>query len=128
METVYAGLAAFVVVVHVAFVAFALAGAVLVLRRPLLAWLHLPAVAWAAFIEFSGGICPLTPLENMFRSRAGLDLYSGDFVARYIFPVLYPEGLTRGAQIAIGLTVLVVNVVAYGVLLRRRLPRTPAAL
>jgi hypothetical protein len=84
-------------------------------------WLHLPAVAWAAFIEFSGGICPLTPVENNLRAAAGLDYYSGDFIARYLFPLLYPEGLTRDAQIVIGALVLSVNAAAYGWLLRRRI-------
>jgi hypothetical protein len=76
-------------------------------------WGHLPAVAWAAYIEFSGGICPLTPLENELRARAGLDYYGGDFVARYLFPVLYPGGLTREAQLVIGLVVLAVNLGLY---------------
>lgn len=83
-------------------------------------WVHLPAVAWAAYIEFSGGICPLTPLENDFRAKAGLNYYSGDFVARYVFPVLYPEGLTRQAQIGIGLIVLAANLGLYIFVYTRR--------
>ena len=116
----FALLASLVVVAHVAFVAFATLGGVFVLRRPRLAWVHLPCVAWAVFIELSGGLCPLTPLENALRERAGLDHYSGDFIAHYVFPVLYPEGLTRGAQIAIGFTVIVVNVAAYAWVLRQQ--------
>src|SRR5687767_214548 len=102
------------------FVVFAAFGAALVLRRAWVAWVHLPAAAWAAYIELTGGFCPLTPMENSLRARAGLDVYSGDFVARYLFPVLYPEGLTRGAQIAIGLAVLAINVVLYAMVIRRR--------
>ncbi|MGH2399802.1 MAG: DUF2784 domain-containing protein [bacterium] len=113
MPTVYAGLAGLIVLVHLAFVAFAAGGALLVLRWPALVWVHLPAVAWAAFIEFSGGICPLTPLENELRAKAGLDYYAGDFVARYLFPILYPEGLTREAQVVMGLVVLGLNVGIY---------------
>ena len=105
MTTVFALLAGLVVAIHLAFVAFAALGALLAFRRPRVVWVHLPCVAWAAFIELSGRICPLTPLENDLRSMAGLDAYSGDFVARYVFPVLYPEGLTRQAQIVIGLRV-----------------------
>jgi hypothetical protein len=87
------------------------------------AFAHLPAVAWAVYIEASAGICPLTPLENDLRSRAGLDPYSGDFVARYVFPALYPEGLTARVQLLLGLLVFVLNVAAYGWIvwrLRRR--------
>ena len=113
-------LATAIVLLHVAFVAFVVAGGLFVLRRRGLAWLHLSAVAWAVYIEWSGAICPLTPLENSLRAAAGLEAYAGDFVAEYIFPVLYPEGLTRAAQLAIGAAVLAVNLLVYGVLLRRR--------
>ena len=99
---------------------FATFGGLLALRWRPIAWVHVPCAAWAAFVEFSGRICPLTPLENALRRRAGLDLYTGDFVANYIFPVLYPEGLTRDAQLAIGLFVVVLNVFAYGFLIRQR--------
>jgi hypothetical protein len=121
MAGVVAGLAGLVVLVHLAFVTFAVSGALLAVRWPRLAWLHIPAAAWAASIEFSGGICPLTPLENELRARAGLDYYSGDFVARYLFPVLYPEGLTRDAQVLIGLVVVALNLGLYMfVYIRRR--------
>jgi len=109
-----------VVVAHLVFVAFAVGGGLLALRWPRVAWVHAPAAAWAAFIEFSGRICPLTPLENALRRRAGLDDYTGDFIAAYVFPVLYPSGLTRRAQIGLGLVVVAVNVAAYWVVLRRR--------
>jgi hypothetical protein len=95
-------------------------GAALALRWRWLPWIHLPAVLWAAFIEFSGGICPLTPIENELRAAAGLDYYSGDFIAEYLFPLLYPEGLTRQAQVVIGSLVIAINVAAYGWLFRRR--------
>jgi hypothetical protein len=109
----YAVAAGLAVLAHLAFIAFAAAGALLALRRPAVAWVHVPAAAWAAYIELSGGICPLTPVENALRARAGLDPYASDFVARYLFPVLYPEGLTREAQMAAGVLVLAVNAGAY---------------
>jgi hypothetical protein len=106
-------LAGVLVAAHLAFAIFAAAGGLLVLRWPRLAWAHLPAVAWAVYIEVTGGLCPLTPLENEWRQRAGLDRYSGDFIAQYVFPALYPEGLTAAAQFAIGVLVLVVNSAVY---------------
>jgi hypothetical protein len=115
----FAVLAGLLVAAHLAFAVFAAAGGVLVLRWPRVAWVHLPAAAWAVYIELSGGICPLTPLENVWRARAGLDKYSGDFIAQYVFPALYPEGLTLEAQFALGALVLAVNVVVYAVILRR---------
>lgn len=117
-------LAALVVAVHLAFVVFAALGGALALRWPRIAWVHVPCAAWAVFVEFSGWICPLTPIENALRRRAGLDLYSGDFVANYIFPVLYPDGLTREAQVAVGAFVLGLNLVAYGWVLYRWRRRT----
>jgi hypothetical protein len=106
-------LAGLLVAAHLAFAIFAAAGGVLVVRWRRLAWVHVPAVAWAVYIEVTGGICPLTPLENEWRQRADLDRYSGDFIAQYVFPALYPEGLTPAAQFAIGVLVLVVNVAVY---------------
>jgi hypothetical protein len=121
MEAAFAALAAFVAIGHAAFVVFAAFGALLALRWPRIAWLQLPAAAWAAYIELSGGVCPLTPLENELRRHAGLDLYSGDFVARYLFPVLYPVGLTRQAQIAAAFVVLAINISVYGWIMRTKL-------
>ena len=62
----------------------------------------------------------MTPLENYLRTAAGLSDYSGDFVARYLFPVLYPDGLTREAQRGVGVLVLMINVVLYIAVYRRR--------
>ena len=120
MEGIYAVGAGLVVLVHLSFVLFVAAGAVLSLKWPRAIWVHLPAVVWAAYIEFSGGICPLTPLENALRAQAGLNYYSGDFVARYLFPVLYPGGLTREAQVVIGLVVLAANLGLYIFVYTRR--------
>jgi hypothetical protein len=82
------------------------------------AWLHVPAAAWGVAIEFGGWICPLTPLESHLRALAGDVEYRGDFIARYLLPVIYPEGLTRGAQIATGIGALLINIVVYGTVLR----------
>ena len=116
----YRALADFVVVVHIAFVAFVVLGGLLVLRQPRLAWLHLPAAAWGVMIEFAGWTCPLTPLENAFRQRGGEAGYSRGFIEHYLLPILYPAGLTRGIQLALGAAVLTINLAVYGLLLARR--------
>ena len=108
-----------ILALHLAFVLFALLGGLLVLRTPSLGWLHVPAVAWAASVEFSGRICPLTPLEVALRQAAGDAGYAGDFVEHYLLAVIYPEGLTHDVQIILGATVLVVNVAIYAAVLRR---------
>ncbi len=96
------------------------AGGLLVLRWPRLAWLHVPCFAWGALISLAGWICPLTPLENDLRRRAGEDGYAGSFVEHYILPILYPGALTREIQVGLGVAVLLVNGAVYAVLLRRR--------
>ena len=108
-----------VFLIHFAFVLFVAGGALLVLRRPRLAWLHLPAAAWGIGIELVGGRCPLTPLENRLRWAAGLEGYEGGFVERYLVPIVYPAGLTREIQIGLGLAVLGLNGWLYWRLWRR---------
>lgn len=112
-----------VLAAHLAFVFFVVGGGLLVLRRPWLAWLHLLAVAWAAFVEFSGRICPLTPLEVSLRRAAGEAGYGGDFVEHYLLALIYPDGLTRELQTLIGAAVLLINLAVYLVLWRRQFGR-----
>ncbi len=108
-----------VLLVHAAFVAFVVVGGLWVCFRPKLAWLHLPAVAWAAGIELVGGICPLTPLENHYRVLAGERGFPGGFVEHYLLAALYPDGLTRRVQVTLGLLVLALNAALYVVAWRR---------
>lgn len=109
-----------VVALHFAFVLFVVFGALLVLRWPRLVWLHVPCAIWGAAIEFTGGICPLTPLENHLRYLAGEKGYAGGFIERYITALMYPEGLTREVQYALGAGVLLLNLAIYAYILRRR--------
>lgn len=115
-----------VVVAHGAFILFAVLGGLLALRRRWLALLHLPAVAWALFIEATGRICPLTPLEVSLRVAAGDAGYDGGFVEHYLIPIIYPAGLTRDVQFILAAFVLAVNLAVYALILRRSL-RTPPA-
>jgi hypothetical protein len=119
----YRILADMVVGVHALFVAFVVVGGLLALRWPWVVAVHLPAAVWGALIEFQGWVCPLTPLEKSLRAAAGEAGYQGGFIEHYLLPVLYPAGLTRGVQLVLGTLVIVVNLVIYGVLLRRRTAR-----
>lgn len=119
----YLLLADLLLLLHFAFVAFVVAGGLAVWRWPRAAWVHLPAVAWGAGIEWSGAVCPLTPLENRLRALGGGVTYPGDFVGEYLLPVLYPAGLTRPVQVALGVFVVALNAAVYGWWLYRG--RTP---
>jgi hypothetical protein len=109
----YSWLADLILCIHAGFVLFVICGGLLVLRWRWIAWLHLPAVAWGAFVEFSGWICPLTPLENWLRAQGGEATYRSDFIAQYLLPVLYPGGLTRDLQLLLGTVVVVLNTAVY---------------
>ncbi len=102
------------VVLHIAFVLFVVFGGLLVARRHSLAWLHVPAVIWGAWVEFAGWVCPLTPLENWLRQQEGGSVYTTSFVEHYLVPVLYPASLARDVQWLLGALVVTINVVVYG--------------
>ena len=108
-----------VVLLHFAFILFVLFGGLLALRWRKLPWLHLPAVLWGVLIEFTGGVCPLTPLENGLRRLAGESGYRGGFVEEYLVPIIYPAALSPEFQFALAAGVVLVNLAVYaGVILR----------
>lgn len=109
-----------VALAHLAFVVFVVGGGLLVLRRPRLAWLHLPAALWGALVELAGWYCPLTPLENHLRRLAGGQGYDTSFVEHHLLPLLYPARLTRGLQLLLGAAVVAVNLAVYVAVIRRR--------
>jgi hypothetical protein len=119
----YVLLADLVVLIHLVFVLFAVLGALLIIRWRNVLWLHLPAAVWAAWVEFSGKICPLTPLENWLRMRGGGSGYAGDFAGHYLMPILYPSGLTRKVQFILGAVVIAVNLIIYGYVFFIRRPK-----
>lgn len=117
---IYLLLADGVVVLHFAFIVFVGLGALTVYRWPKVAWAHIPCVLWGAWIEITGGICPLTPIEVRFRTMGGTEGYAGGFIEHYLMPIIYPSGLTRADQFLLGGLVAALNLGAYGLLLWRR--------
>lgn len=115
-----------VIIVHFLFIVFVVAGGFIVLFHPRLAWAHVPAALWGAAIEFTGWICPLTPLENSLRRLAGEAAYRSDFIAHYLIPVIYPPGLTAAMQYVLGILVIAVNLAVYTFVLYRRYFRKAA--
>lgn len=113
-----------VLLLHLAFIAFAVLGAVLVARWPRIAFVHLPAAAWGCFVELTGRVCPLTYAENALRIRAGDAGYAESFIEHYLLAVVYPDGLTREVQLVLAAAVVLINAAIYGWLLLRRSHRT----
>jgi hypothetical protein len=108
-----------VLALHLGFIVFVILGGLLVIRYRLIAYVHIPAAVWGAFVEISGRLCPLTTWENGLRRSAGESGYAESFVEHYLLPIIYPAGLTRGVQIVIAGFVIVANIVIYGWLLYR---------
>ena len=119
----YVFLADIVLATHLGFILFASLGALLVLKWRRVFWLQIPAAAWGIYVEASGTICPLTAIENYFRVRAGHAGYEGDCLGHYLTATIYPDGLTRNIQFALGALVLIVNVSVYAWLLHKRFAR-----
>ena len=115
----YAVAANALILLHGAFILFAIFGGLLVARHRAWAALHLPAFAWAAWIGFSGSICPLTPFENHYRELAGGTPYGGGFIQHYVLSWIYPAGLTHAMQVGLTSLLLLVNVATYAWALRR---------
>jgi hypothetical protein len=121
----YRLLADLVLVLHLAFVLFVALGGLLALRWRRAAWVHLPAASWGAVVMFTGWICPLTPFEKELRGLGGEAGYPGGFVEHYVVSLLYPAGLTRGVQVALGLGVILLNVAVYRRVLATRRQAVP---
>lgn len=113
-------LADLVLVLHLAFILFAVAGGVLALRWRWVPFVQIPAASWGVLVEVSGMLCPLTPLENSLRRAAGSSGYTGGFVEQYLVPIVYPESLTQPSQLALAGVVLVTNGLVYAAVYRRR--------
>ena len=108
-----------ILLLHLTFIGLVLLGGLAVARWPRLAWIHVPAAAWGFLVEVAGWQCPLTDVENYLLRRAGEGGYAGDFLARTLLAVIYPEGLTREVQIGLGVMALAVNAAVYGLVWKR---------
>ncbi len=117
---VYRALADLVLVLHLGFIVFVVAGGLIDLRWRWALFVYLPAALWGVFIELSGGVCPLTPLENALRRVAGASGYSGGFIEHYLVPTIYPEALSYPVQLVLAGLVVLANAVVYSVVWWRR--------
>ena len=117
---IYSFLADLLVVFHLVFILYVMAGALLIFKWPKTLWLHLPVCFWGMTVEFTGWICPLTPWEIQLRRLAGEEGYTGSFIEHYLIPIIYPSGLTHEVQMVLGGTVLIVNLSLYTLILIKK--------
>ena len=123
---IYSFLADLLVLFHLVFILYVIAGALLIFKWTKTFWLHLPSCFWGMTVEFTGWICPLPPWEIQLRRLAGEEGYTGSFIEHYLIPIIYPSGLTREVQMVLGGTVLIVNLRLYTlILIKRRKRKTP---
>jgi hypothetical protein len=111
------------VLIHLAFIVFVIAGGLLAVKWSWIPWLHLPALFWGILLELRGWVCPLTPLENWLRQTSGGAGYPEGFVEHYVLPVVYPADLTAKTQVFLALLACVINVVVYLFVWRVRIRR-----
>lgn len=105
-----------VLFVHFLFAAFAVFGGGFVFVDPAWAWVHIPVVLWSSVVNLMSWTCPLTPIENTFRTRAGQLGYAGGFVQHYIGPVVYPRGMPRQLELVAGVSIVAGNALVYAIM------------
>lgn len=116
---IYRIVADFLVILHLVFICFVIAGGLMVIKWRWIIFLHIPAAIWGILIEFYGWICPLTPWEQQLRYAGGQAGYSGGFIDHYIIPVIYPTDFTSELQVTLGIFVFLVNIIIYGWIIYR---------
>jgi len=105
-------------ITHLIFILFVIFGGLLFFIFSKIIYIHLPALLWGIYIELTNSICPLTYLENWLLYQGGLKTYSNDFINNYLFPIIYPEGLSTDIQIYLGITLIAINILVYGLILK----------
>ena len=113
---IYELLANLTLIAHLIFILFVVFGGLIFFIFPKIIYTHLPALLWGIYIELTNSVCPLTYLENWFLYRGGLSTYSNDFINNYLFPIIYPESLTAEIQIYLGTSLIVINILIYGLI------------
>ncbi|HVB33436.1 MAG TPA: DUF2784 family protein [Patescibacteria group bacterium] len=112
MGELFLAMAALVLLVHLFFNAWVVAGALVTEGRPTLERLHILSLFYGAVMENVSWPCPLTLAQKWFLAEAGRTPYHGDFIVHYLQVVVapsFPLALLRWGAIG----VLVVNVAVY---------------
>ena len=90
----YEFLAKIVLLIHLLFIFFVVTGAFSSLINTKFLYLHLLALSWGIYIEFTSSICPLTYLENWLLIQDNASFYDGGFIEHYIMKLFILKVLT----------------------------------
>jgi hypothetical protein len=110
---IYRALARAAASVHVLYVFFVVLGSALVLRWPSLLWVHVLAVLWAVVTMTTDLGCALTSWEKSLWRRGGREPYPEGFLVHYVLRMEASNEDTHRYHVALGVGVLVLNVVVY---------------
>ena len=108
----------FTLILHLIFILFVIFGGLFFFISSKIIYIHIPVLFWGIYIELTNSICPLTYLENWFLYQGGLKTYSDDFINKYLFPIIYPEGLTTDIQLYLGIVLILINIFVYGLIIK----------
>ena len=109
----YEFLAKIVLLIHLLFIFFVVLGAFSYLISTKLLYLHLLALCWAVYIEFTSSICPLTYIENWLLIQDQASFYDDGFIENYILRIIYPEGINSNIQMILGFILITLNILFY---------------
>ena len=106
-------------IIHFAFILFAVFGGLFLLVSIKIVFIHIPSLIWASYLELTHSVCPLTYLENWFLNKAELETYSEGFIQNYLVPIVYPMNLTKDLQIYLGIALIVLNIIVYVLIINK---------
>lgn len=112
MPGFYRAMAALVLLLHAAYIAWVIFGALFTRGRARLAALHVGTLLYGIVVEIFGLWCPLTELEQWFELRGGVSLYRGPFLLHYLDAVVYPD-IPPKLLIAVAVVVCISNLGIY---------------
>jgi hypothetical protein len=122
---VYGHLAILTLLLHFLWILFIVFGFVFALKGSKLAFVHLGGLLFSLAINLFGWYCPLTYLENYLYHLQGARLgYGGSFIIHYLEMLIYPDVAERSIRVG-EIAFVIVNLMAYTVLLKKYLRRTP---
>ena len=116
---VYRAMAACVLALHAAYIAWVIFGAFFTRGRPRLAALHVATLVYGVIVEIFDFWCPLTALEIWLEARGNLPAYRGSFLLHYLDAVVYPD-IPPNLLVAGAVTVCLLNLWIYARRLRVR--------